>query len=160
MSEWDRYCAKCGNLQGAGAPPPPPGPKPEPSAQTTESPAPVPPPPTPTASIRPNHAALLCYIPQIGWVASVLFMSIEPYSRNRYVRFHALQGLFLFVLYLLAQTVFGFIPVSVVPFKFFSFRRILELAVVVAQVLGIVRCARGEDYRLPILSELAEKSMV
>jgi len=92
-------------------------------------------------------------------VASVLFMSIEPYSKNRYVRFHALQGLFLFVLYLLARTLFALIHVPVFPFPFFSFRKVLQTLVVVAQIFGIVRCARGEDYRLPILSELAEKSM-
>ena len=155
VSDGDRYCAKCGNPQGIGAPPPGP-----------QAPAAEPPPaagaqvPKSTYSIKPNHAALLCYIPQMGWIASVIFMSLEPYRSNRYIRFHALQGLFLFVLYLLAHTVFGFVPVPVFPFRFFNFRRILELLVVIAQVFGIVRTARGQDYRLPILSELAEKSMI
>ena len=160
MSDLDRYCAKCGSAQGVATPPPPPPPglESQPSTGGAEPPPPGPA-PTPRASIRPHHAALLCYIPEIGWVASVLFMSIEPYSKNRYVRFHALQGLFLFVLYLLARTLFALIHVPVFPFPFFSFRKVLQTLVVVAQIFGIVRCARGEDYRLPILSELAEKSM-
>lgn len=148
----DRFCAKCGCAQGAGAPA---------QAGPGAGPGTGPPPPafTGAARIRPNHAALLCYIPEIGWIASVIFLSVDPYRNNRYIRFHALQALFLAVLNLVARIVFVPFP-AILPFHFFGVRHMLQLAVVIAQIVGIVRTARNEDYRLPLLSELAEKSMV
>ncbi len=88
---------------------------------------------------------------------------MEPYRNHRYIRFHALQGLFLFAVYLVARLVFAPIPVSIFPFHHtlgvFALRQLVQLAIVIAQIWGMVETARGRDYRLPVLSELAEKSM-
>lgn len=148
VGDRDLFCAKCGRSQA-------PAPEPPPAGAQSESPYQPPP-----SSIRPNIAALLCYIPEMGWIASVIFLTVDPYRKDRYVRFHALQGLFLFVAYLFARLVFAPIPVMVFPFSHFGIRKLLQLLVIIAQVVGIVKTARGDDYRLPIVGELAEKSMI
>ena len=42
-----------------------------------------------------NVAALLCYI--LWPVAPIFFLLVGPYNRNRFVRFHAFQGAFLWL---------------------------------------------------------------
>ena len=45
-----------------------------------------------------NLAGLLCYVPFfVGIIASIIFLLIQPYNRNRFVRFHAFQSIFLHV---------------------------------------------------------------
>ena len=150
----DRFCAKCGGLQGERLADTPPAPTPPPLSL----------PPLGPTRLKPNVAALLCYIPSVGWVASVIFLTAEAYKRNAYVRFHALQGLFLFVVYLFARAVlspgFFFNPFHRSPFSDFGLHSFLQLGVIVAQIVGIVKTSQGAEYRLPVLSELADKSMI
>jgi uncharacterized membrane protein len=75
------YCSSCGSPVSAGTPAgtraPQPGRK-----SSLEMPG-----------IAYNVAGLLCYI--LWPVACVLFLLIGPYNRNRFVRFHAFQAIFL-----------------------------------------------------------------
>ena len=36
---------------------------------------------------------------------------------------------------------------------------VIRVAVIVIQVVGMVKVGKGEDYRLPVLGDLAERSM-
>ncbi len=106
---------------------------------------------------------MLCYIPGMGWIAAVIFLTVSAYRGNRYVRFHAFQGLFLAVVWLLAEKLF-FPPldvrnVHIFIFPFFGLRRLWLLAVIAAQVVGIIRTLHAQEYRLPVLADLAEKSL-
>src|SRR5215467_497275 len=50
--------------------------------------------PTPAASsgIGNNVAGLLCYL--FGWLGGLIFLLIEPYKNDRFVRFCAFQSIF------------------------------------------------------------------
>ena len=63
----DVFCAKCGARQ-PNAPPRP---------------------ADPFASITPRTAAILCYIPGLGWIGSIIVLASERFRGNRVVRFHA-----------------------------------------------------------------------
>jgi len=190
--EADKFCPRCGRTQqpgaglGAGAPEAQAGPP----APATASPPPPPPPPPrastpsgagpqalPAATICTNTAAALCYIPFVGWIAALIFLALDPYRTNRYVRFHAFQGLYLAVLGFVAQIVFfpldmrqhhfpgfpfwGDHHINLFPFfPFWGIRKIIQILVLIAQIIGIVKTRHNRAYRLPILGELAEKSMV
>jgi uncharacterized membrane protein len=193
--EADKFCPRCGRTQqpgaapAAGAPEAPAGPPPSPAAAASPPPPPTPPAPgagassftrpqaPPTATICTNTAAALCYIPFVGWIAALIFLTLDPYRTNRYVRFHAFQGLYLAVLGFVAQIVFfpldmrqhhfpgfpfwGDHHISLFPFfPFWGIRKIIQILVLIAQIMGIVKTRRNQTYRLPILGELAEKSMV
>jgi len=159
----------------AAAPPPPAGwsadEGPGPAASGAGSPPPGSPPPPDSAAARvtaaasslpPNFAAMLCYLPGLGWIvsAAVLFFNLEPYRDNRYVRFHAFQGLYLGAVWLLAQMIF--FP-NFGDFRFFPFnmgvRKLIQFLVVIAQVVGIIKTLKNQEYRLPVVGELAEKSL-
>ena len=101
---------------------------------------------------------MLCYIPELGWIASVIFLASDSYRHDRYVRFHAFQGLFLQAANLVLRFIFP-VPIPFFPFHRVGLRGILHLLVVIAQVVGIIKTVQRQDYRVPIASDLAEKSM-
>src|ERR1700676_1184930 len=80
-----RFCAKCGTPAAAAAAPPPPPPQS----------APIPPPAAApqAAGLEENMACALCYL--LGLLTGILFLVLEPYNKNRLIRFHAFQSIFL-----------------------------------------------------------------
>ena len=110
----------------------------------------------PLAGLPPRTASVLCYIPGIGWIASIIVLASEKFRRDRTVRFHAFQGLYLFVAWLMEDWVLR--PM---------FRMAPELhihGIVGALLLGMsifmmVKAAHEEAYPLPLFGELAQRSV-
>jgi hypothetical protein len=92
----DTFCARCGARQSGPAAPPPH----------------VPPPPMqdPLAGLSPRTAAILCYVPAIGWIAAIIVLAARKFKENHLIRFHAFQGLYLFAAWLVVDWVVG--PIS------------------------------------------------
>ena len=78
----DAFCHQCGAAQPGGSPRRPPG-------------------SDPLSQLSPRTAAILCYIPGLGWIASTIVLASDKFRSDRAVRFHAFQGLYLFVAWLL-----------------------------------------------------------
>jgi uncharacterized membrane protein len=145
VGDADIYCGKCGSPQPTGAPSGPPN---RPDLMT---------------GISHRNAALLCYIPMVGWIAAIVVLASERFRRDADVRFHAFQGLYLFVAWLMVEWV-------VSPALYFSdwhgdfplhhvFPHLFQLLIFAAWILMIVKVSHGEKYKLPILGELAERSV-
>jgi uncharacterized membrane protein len=114
-----RFCAKCGSPVAA-------------DVGTTPHPEPPPPPPTPSLSapgLSDNVAAALCYL--IPVLTGALFLVLEPYSRNRTIRFHAFQDIFFGAAWLAAYIVALVISLvlSTIPFAGVFIAFLLHLAV-------------------------------
>jgi uncharacterized membrane protein len=111
-------------------------------------------------SMRPNTAALLCYIPFVGWIASIVVLASQRFRFERDVRFHAFQGLYLFVAWLILDwgvgPFFAFVPRNVFHF---SVAGLLKMVVMGAWIFMIIKASQGERYRLPVFGELAERSL-
>jgi len=141
----DLYCGRCGAAQpGAAGGSPPPGPPPR--AANAD----------PLASMDGRTASILCYIPGVGWIMSIIVLASERFRRDRLVRFHGFQSLYLFVAWLIEQQVLG-------PMLRNSDLRpahgVLQALLVGAAVFMMVKAAHRERYSLPVIGELAEKSM-
>ncbi|HLH40320.1 MAG TPA: zinc-ribbon domain-containing protein [Bryobacteraceae bacterium] len=145
VGDADIFCGKCGTRQPTGAPP---GNVPRPDL---------------TAGISDRNAALLCYIPMVGWIAAIVVLASERFRRDPDTRFHAFQGLYLFVAWLMVEWV-------VSPALYFSdwrggfpmhrlFTHLLQLLVFAAWIFMIIKASHGEKYKLPIVGELAERSV-
>ncbi len=145
----DTFCGKCGTRQpgagpgaGTGAPPPP-------------TPGALPGPIPAVDAISPQTAATLCYVPWVGWLAAIYVLAADRFRRERDTRFHAFQGLYLFVTWLIVDRViaplfrFGFLPGLGTP---------LRLAVIGAGIFMLVKTSQRERYKLPVIGDLAEKS--
>jgi uncharacterized membrane protein len=112
--------------------------------------------------MSPRTAALLCYIPFIGWIAAIVVLASERFRNDSGTRFHAFQGLYLFVAWLIVELVLD--PLLwFAPGSSWLFRRAaeaaLKLAVLGAWILMLVKVSQSEDFRLPILGELADRSV-
>ena len=55
--------------------------------------APTPSAPAQSSGMGNNVAGLLCYL--FGWLGGLIFLLIDPYKTNRFVRFCAFQSIFL-----------------------------------------------------------------
>jgi uncharacterized membrane protein len=84
-------------------------------------------------------------------------LASERFRADRIVRFHAFQGLYLFVAYLIEDWVLKpmFSVVRHVPLN-----ALIQLVLFgVAIFMIVVTASREEAYALPIIGELAEKSV-
>jgi len=145
----DQFCGKCGARQASGAP-----------GGTGTQARPV---PDLMTGISNRNAALLCYIPMVGWVAAIVVLASERFRRETQVRFHAFQGLYLFVAWLMVEWVIS-------PALYFTdwgpglglhhlVSRGLQLAIFGAWIFMLIKVSHDENYRLPILGELADRSV-
>ena len=110
------------------------------------------------ASVPPRTWAILCYVPAIGWIASIIVLASDRFRRDRPLRFHAFQGLYLFVAWLIADWVLR--PISMfTPMLHFQFYRLIELLLLGLSIFMMVKAAHNETFSLPIFGELAERSV-
>jgi len=97
----------------------------------------------------------------IGWIPSVAVLAAPKFQHDKLVRFHAFQGLYLFVVWLIIDWVVD--PVLSFPGHGFNelkiVRALLKLAVFVAWIFMLVKTSQEELYHLPIVGELADRSV-
>ncbi len=105
---------------------------------------------------------MLCYIPIVGWIAAIVVLASPRFQRDRGLRFHAFQGIYLFVVYLLIDWVVA--PMFHIfpgpdgnPVRIVS--SLLHLAVYAAWIWMIIKTSQDQMYSLPIIGELAERSV-
>jgi uncharacterized membrane protein len=139
----DAYCANCGARQPVSAPYSGVPPRGMAAGDAFER-------------ISPRTAAICCYIPGLGWVASILVLAAQRFRNNRALRFHAFQGLYLFVAWLLNDWVVR--PISN-ELRHFPLHGLIEAALLVMSIFMMVKAAHNEVYSLPLFGELAERSV-
>ncbi len=137
--ENDLFCAACGERQ--------------PSASAA------------SGGVSPRTASILCYIPVVGWIAAIIVLASHRFRRDAAVRFHAFQGIYLFVAWLIVDWATGpgrglweWGPRAVFN-PWFMIGGLLRLAVLVTWIFMLVKTSQGETYKLPILGELADRSV-
>ena len=119
-------------------------------------PATSPPGADPLAGIPPRTASILCYIPGVGWIASIIVLASEKFRHDRAVRFHAFQGLYLFVAWLMEDWVLRPMFLMAPDFHIHGIIRALLLGM---SIFMMVKAAHEEAYPLPLFGELARRSV-
>lgn len=136
---WDQFCNRCGARQPVGTVPPPP-----PLGRD------------PLTGIQPRTASILCYLPGVGWIAAIIWLASERFRHDRRVRFHAFQGLYLFVAWLMNDWVlrplFGMAP-------YLHVHQFVELVLLGMCIFMMIKAAHDEPYPLPLIGELAQRSV-
>ncbi|HXJ37720.1 MAG TPA: hypothetical protein VNH18_00505 [Bryobacteraceae bacterium] len=147
--EADVFCSGCGARQPGAAG----------SARPSSAPPPFSPAQDPLANLSPRTAAILCYIPTVGWIAAVVVLAARKFRGDQTVRFHAFQGLYLFAAWLMVQWVIR--PMSMALYSSgMRIDRILEGLLLAVSIFMIIKASRDEAYVLPIIGELAQRSAV
>ncbi len=148
----DVYCARCGGRQGDAAA----APVADPTGQTggeerqqSQS--------NPLDQLTPENASILCYIPWLGWVVSIVVLATERFRQDYTVRFHAFQGLYLFVVWLFVSWVFT--PIAEYANSTRAIGSIMKLGVLGVWIFMIVKTSQKQMVKLPLLGELADRSV-
>lgn len=131
MADGATVCAACGKGQsvGGGA-----AAAPAPSAQSS--------------GLNDNVAGLLAYF----FIPAIIFLLVEPFNKNKFVRFHAFQGLFLGLVSFVGHLVLGFIPIIgwvIIPF--------FSLAILVVAIIGAVKAFQNQKWSIPVIGPMAQK---
>lgn len=152
MADNAAFCPNCGKAagstagEGASASPTPP------DSYGTTSPSAMP--------LEENIAGMLAYF---TFIPAVIFLLVEPYNRNRFVRFHAFQSLFFHVgvvIVEIALMIMGVI-LHIIPVIGSLFALVLWpvvwLAVFGLWLLLVIKAYQHLMFKLPIVGDLAEK---
>lgn len=117
---------------------------------------------TASSGMTNNVAGCLCYL--VGWVTGLIFLVIEPYKNDRFVRFHAFQSIFLSIAVfavwigvLILSTILGFITRGLSFFLMGPLMMIIWLGVVVAVVICMIKAYGNQQFKLPIIGDMAAK---
>ena len=108
-----------------------------------------------TGAMADNVAGMLAYITIIP---AIIFLVVEPYNKNRFVRFHSFQCIFFAVAWFalsIALTIVGFIPV--LGLLVFPLHLLLLLGVLAVWIVLLIKANAGQMYKLPFIGDLAEK---
>lgn len=111
----------------------------------------------PLSFLSNRNAPVFCYLPWVGWIASIVVLAADKFREQRDVRFHAFQGLYLFVIWLFVDWVFG--PLTGYTSSTRLIERLMKLGLVATSLFMVVKTSQGETIRLPLLGELAERSV-
>ena len=95
-----------------------------------------------------NVAGGLAYITIIP---AIIFLVVEPYSKNKFVKFHAFQCLGLAVVSIALWIV------NVVPVIGWILGLVGHLAVFVVWVICVIKAFQGGKFKIPVLGDFAEK---
>jgi uncharacterized membrane protein len=134
-----KFCAKCGAAVGVGTDPP------------VGSSFPMQAPGAGASGLTDNVAGALCYIP----IVALIFLLIEPYNRNKLVRFHALQSLFLLAATIVFNILLGIL--AGMMFSMYFLWSLIHLAEVVLWLFMIFKTFSGVKVVLPVIGPIAEK---
>lgn len=152
VGDADRFCVKCGAPQKVTA-----GAK---AGSQSSAPRPV---SDPFSGISGRTASLLCYVPWVGWIAAIVVLASHRFRTDAQVRFHAFQGLYIFVAWLMVEWVVSpFMYASDfligLPFHHLGVH-LLQLAIFIAWIFMMIKVSHDENYKLPIIGDLAERSV-
>ncbi len=97
--------------------------------------------------------AALCYA--FGVISGAIVLNLEPYRNNAALRFHAWQSIFFFVGWFALTGMAGVFHIGFFYAWFLS--PFVGLGAFVLWVLLIVKAYNGENFRLPLIGDLAER---
>src|SRR5215471_2152416 len=108
-----------------------------------------------------NIAGMLAYCTIIP---AIIFLVLDPYNKNKFIRFHAFQSLLLW----LAVAVVGiavkiaFLILFLIPFLgrflWLIVSAVLSVFWFIVWVVLIVKALQGEKFKLPVIGDWAERA--
>jgi uncharacterized membrane protein len=110
------------------------------------------------ASRQPNN--VIAAVTYLGFfVTGIIFLYLEPYSQDDYVRFHARQSIGFSVLWFAVEIVFG-VFIAVLPHALAALLGVvLDLVNIVLAIFWlflIYKAYSGERYRIPELADVVD----
>ncbi len=138
-----KYCSSCGApAEGGGASPE----SPAGGGQQAQPTGPA------VAGMSDNVAGTLCYV--LGLITGIVFLVLEPYNRNRTIRFHAFQSIFLSLVFVVLNIAVNIILPGI---ALLLISPLLGLAGFILWIFMLLQTYQGKLVVLPIIGPMAEK---
>ncbi len=102
------------------------------------------------AGLQSNLAGALAYL----WVMAIIFLLLEPYNKDKFVRFHSFQALFLGL-----ASIAGNIVLTLLPVLGWALIPLWSLLILVLAVVGAVKAYQNQIWRIPVIGDFAEKQV-
>ena len=105
-------------------------------------------------------AGALAYV---TFIPAVTFLLLDPYNKNRFVRFHSFQCSFLWIAGLLIAVALRFVGLIllIIPvighLLLYLIAMVLVLGAFVMWLVLMVKALQGESFKLPLIGDLAER---
>ena len=142
-----RYCESCGKEMGDAA------------AFCSACGKPATPPPAgdagnggggPTMGLQANMAGALAY----PWITAIVLLLLEPYNRDKFVRFHSFQALFLGL-----AAVAGHVVLSLIPILGWMLMPVWSLLIVVLALIAAIKAYQNETWSMPVIGRFAQEQV-
>jgi len=114
-----------------------------------------------SAGMTSNVAGALTYL--VGLVTGIIFLVLEPYKRDPFVRFHAFQSIFLNV----ALIIFGIVWSNIIMMMVFSIgflfgflsliSSLIYLAFFALWLFLMYKAYNKETFKIPFIGDMASK---
>jgi len=103
-------------------------------------------------NLEENVAGALCYV--LGWITGIIFYIME--KDNKFVRFHAMQSIIVFLPLSIMLGIFQGILLFV-PFIGWAISALIGLFMFVLWLVLMLKAYQGEKFKLPVVGDIAEK---
>ncbi len=108
-----------------------------------------------TGGLSDNVAGMLAYV---TIVPAIIFLVIEPFNRNRFVRFHAFQSIFFYLGWLVLSIALGIVGgIPVLGWATLLIWPLVGLGGLIIWILLLVKAYGGQTFKLPVIGAMAEK---
>lgn len=113
-----------------------------------------------SSGLAPNIAGMLAYFTIIP---AIIFLVLEPYNKDRYVRFHAFQSVFFHVAWIAAwigMIILG-IVLGAIPVVGLIIHLLLDLALFIGGfivwLILVIKAFGNQKFHLPVIGNMAEE---
>ncbi len=145
LAEGTSFCASCGSPVG-------------PAVSGPQAPA------VAGSGITSNVAGLLCYI--LGFITGIIFLMIEPYKNDKFVRFHAFQSIFFnvalivfWIAYSIVTSIMGAVSLGFLAVAMGLVALLISLAILGYWIFLMFKAYNNELYKVPFIGDLAAKQV-
>ncbi len=108
-----------------------------------------------TGGMTDNVAGMLAYVTIIP---AIIFLVMEPYNKNHFVRFHSFQSIFFGVAWIAIWVALSF--VGMIPFLGWAtivIWPLIGLGGLIIWIILLLKANQRQMFKLPVIGDLAEK---
>jgi len=93
-------------------------------------------------------------------IPAIIFLVVEPYSKNRFIRFHSFQALF-YCLASIAIQIVSTIVNGILAFIGIGFLigMVISLALFVVWIILVIKAFQGQQYKWPLIGDWAQQQV-
>jgi uncharacterized membrane protein len=117
---------------------------------------------TVAAGMTSNVAACLSYV--LGFITGILFLVLDPYKNDRFVRFHSFQSIFFSaavigfsVLWSILSMILGFVSMGFLAWTMLAISLLVHMGFFCIWIIFMFKAYQNELFKAPVIGELAAK---